>query len=308
MAVFNYDYKTHGNPIPPSEASLPTATAEYFLHVTDDIPRHLEGIAFDKTGENMYFNCTDIGRVYRYNFASKELKEIWTDDTVRAFGLKIHQDGRIFVACFGRSRQPGLIILSPEGEELEYNLKGKYIDDLCFMKDGSFFVSEFTGDVFNRCGGVYHVSADMKTITPYAVGLAAPNGVALSPDEKTLWITEYNGGQVLRTPIGGGWGSVCYHTTGSHGPDSCEVDADGNLYVSMTFQGRILVLNRDGFPIGQVIMPEREQGKNLLSTHATVRPGTKELYISCSDDIFGGSWIMKSEAFAEPNMKAFQFI
>lgn len=308
MSVFNYDYKTNGNPIPPSEAALPTATAEYFLHVTDTIPRHLEGICFDKTGENMYFNCTDIGRVYRYNFASKELKEIWTDDTVRAFGLKVHQDGRIFVACFGRSREPGLIILSPEGEELEHNLKGMRIDDLCFMKDGSFFVSEFIGDVFNRTGGVYHVSADMKTVKPYAVGLAAPNGVALSPDEKTLWITEYNGGQVLRTPIGGGWGSVCYHTTGAHGPDSCETDADGNLYISMTFQGRILVLNRDGFPIGQVLMPEREQGKNLISTHATVRPGTKELYISCSDDTFGGSWVMKSEAFAGPNMDAFQFI
>lgn len=55
-------------------------------------------------------------------------------------------------------------------------------------------------------------------------------------------------------------------------------------------------------------MPDRDKGRNLIGTHATVRPGTRELYISCSDDETDeGSWIMKAEAFAEPNMDAFPF-
>ena len=123
-----------------------------------------------------------------------------------------------------------------------------------------------------------------------------------------LWITEYNGGRLLRGPTGGGWSSTPYAFTGYHGPDSCETDGDGNLYVALTFQGRILIFNRDGFPIGQVLMPDRDKGRNLIGTHATVRPGTRELYISCSDDETDeGSWIMKAEAFAEPNMNAFPF-
>ena len=307
MSVFQYDYKTNCNPIPPAEASLPTVTAEYFLKVTDMIPHHLEGISFDATGENMFFCATDIGRIYKYNFASRELKQIWVDDGVRSFGVKIHQDGRIFACCFPRSKPAGVIILSPEGEEIEHILKGWPIDDLCFDKSGGFYVSKFIGNVWERIGGIYYVTPDMKSVNPYIENLACPNGVALSPDESILWVTEYNGGQLLRTPIAGGWGSTPYHYTGYHGPDSCEIDGDGNLYVAMTFQGRILIHNRDGFPIGQVLMPEREVGKNLISTHATVRPGTKELYITCSDDTFGGSWIMKSEAFAGPHMGAFQF-
>ena len=31
MGVFNYDYATNCNPIPPSEAALPTVTAEEFV-------------------------------------------------------------------------------------------------------------------------------------------------------------------------------------------------------------------------------------------------------------------------------------
>ncbi len=305
MAVFKYDYKTNCNPIPPAEQGLPTVTAERFLHVTDVIPHHLEGVCFDQTGENMYFCATDIGRVYHYNFVRQELKEIWKDAGLRSFGLKRHRDGRLFVACFGRTREPGLVILSPDGKEMAHELRGMELDDFCFCADGSFYTANFIGNIYDRVGKVFHVSSDCQTVTMHAANLAGPNGIALSPDEKILWITEYCGGRLLRTPVGGGWGSAPYAFTGYHGPDSCEIDGNGNLYVAMTFQGRILIFNRDGFPIGQVLMPERELGKNLISTHATVRPGTKELYITCSDDSFGGSWIMRSEAFAEPCMTSF---
>lgn len=298
MAIFNYDYKTQCNPIPPSEQGLLTVTAEPFLHVTDIVPRHLEGVCFDQSGENMYFCSTDIGRVYHYNFAEKELNEIWTEPGVRSFGLKRHPDGRLFVTCFPQGKTGGLYILSPEGSLIETALEGISIDDVAFCADNSFYASEFIGDVFNRSGCIYKVSANLKTVTPHIPNLAAPNGIALSTDERVLWITEYNGGQLLRTPVNGGWSGVCYSFTGWHGPDSCEIDSDDNLYVAMTFQGRILIFNRDGFPIGQVLMPDRETGHNLLSTHATMRPGTKELYITCSDDTYGGSWIFRSESFA----------
>ena len=186
MSVFQYDYKTNCNPIPPHEQGLMTVTAEKFLHVTDTIPHHLEGVCFDETGENMYFCATDIGRVYHYNFASKELKQIWSDEGVRSFGLKRHKDGRLFVACFGGTKEPGLIILSPEGEELAHELKGWELDDFCFCSDGSFFAAHFVGNVYDRIGDVLHVSADCKTVTPRLQNLAGPNGIALSPDEKTL--------------------------------------------------------------------------------------------------------------------------
>ena len=49
------------------------------------------------------------------------------------------------------------------------------------------------GNVGGGIGGVYYVSPDLKTITPLLEHLLSPNGVALSKDEKVVWITESNG-------------------------------------------------------------------------------------------------------------------
>lgn len=56
-------------------------------------------------------------------------------------------------------------------------------------------------------------------------------------------------------------------------------DADGNVYVAMYGQGRVMVFNKNGIPIGQIVLPGREQGKNLLSTSLAIRPGGRELYV-----------------------------
>jgi sugar lactone lactonase YvrE len=42
----------------------------------------------------------------------------------------------------------------------------------------------------NLKGGVYYVSPDFKSITPVIQNLAVANGVALSTDEKTLWVLD----------------------------------------------------------------------------------------------------------------------
>ena len=71
-------------------------------------------------------------------------------------------------------------------------------------------------------------------------------------------------------------------------------------------QGRVVILNRDGYPCGQILMPNREVGHNLCGAHATVKPGTRDCYIACSDDNGNeGSWIMKAPAFAEGCRTAF---
>ena len=42
----------------------------------------------------------------------------------------------------------------------------------------------------NPKGGVYYVSPDFKTVTPVIQNISVANGVALSTDEKVLWVTE----------------------------------------------------------------------------------------------------------------------
>ena len=86
-------------------------------------------------------------------------------------------------------------------------------------------------------------------MTPVLLNLAVANGIALSTDERTLWVTETNANRLHRVdlledgvtiaPFGA---SIPYYFTGHEGPDSCCIDADDNLYVAMYGQGRVLVL------------------------------------------------------------------
>lgn len=44
-------------------------------------------------------------------------------------------------------------------------------------------------------------------------------------------------------------------------------------------QGRVLGFNKNGIPIGQVLLPGRDEGHNLQSTNMAIRPDTKDLYL-----------------------------
>ena len=61
--------------------------------------------------------------------------------------------------------------------------------------------------------------------------------------------------------------TIPYYFTGHEGPDSCCIDSDDNLYVAMYGQGRVLVFNKRGYPIGQILIPGRDEGHMLRSTH-----------------------------------------
>ena len=101
---------------------------------------------------------------------------------------------------------------------------------------------------------------------------------------KELWVTEFSRNLLHRVqlvdpttiaPIGT---AIAYHFTGP-APDSMRSDSDGNLYVAMYGQGRVLVFNSNGIPIGQVLLPGRDEGHNLQSTNMAIRPGTNDLVI-----------------------------
>lgn len=124
-------------------------------------------------------------------------------------------------------------------------------------------------------------------------GLASPNGLALSPDETVLWVTETTGGRLMRFELSADgmqvapYGSYpAYHFIGKPGPDSCSLD-DGILYVALYRQGRFMAFQEDGYPIGQILLPGREKGRNLYSTHCKLRPGTQELYLCASSGPVG---------------------
>lgn len=295
-----------------SEKDLQIITAEKFVKAYDE-SFTLEGPIFDRNGD-LYFTSTMGHAILKVDMKSEQVSVIYHEEGIRPGAVKIHKDGRLFIAMNTNEVLGGVMVMNPDGSDAHYIIRGYCVNDMVFDKNGGFYFNDFQGTARNPSGGVYYVEPDYMHITQFCGNLCSPNGIALSVNEDVLWVTEMKAQQLHRFDLDYGWGgelsTIPYRFTGYLGPDSCEVDADDNLYVAMPEQGRILVFNYYGSPIGQINMPGREQGKFLFPTHTMVKPGTKDVYITCRDtskDGCEGAWIMRAGAYAEGNENAYQF-
>ncbi len=135
-------------------------------------------------------------------------------------------------------------------------------NDLVFSADGGFWFTDL-GKVRARDmdrGGVYHARADGSAISVVAAPAMTPNGIALSPDGRTLYYAETEGarlwafeieapGRLRKLP----WpspqgGRMVTAAPGGHYQrfDSIAVDALGNICVATLLHGGITVVSPDG--------------------------------------------------------------
>jgi lactonase len=292
-------------PIPPDLVSLPTIKAEPWLQVDTDTDMTLEGPSFDRQG-NLYASSVRQGKIFKIT-PQKQVSVIFENKSIVTNGTASHKDGRLFVACMTGE----LLSMDTNGKNVKsviptYEGKRIAMNDLVFDSKGNLFVTDFTGNVSNPTGGVYHLAApDYTTVTQVLRNLWTANGVSLSPDGKVLWVGETLRNTVIRaelspdgiTPNPRAGVSFPYYSTGAPGgPDSNRVDAEGNLYQALIFQGRVVVLNDRGIPIANIIVPGRDEGKHLKTANLAIKPGSREAYLCASGE--GGAWLYKFEPLA----------
>jgi lactonase len=120
-----------------------------------------------------------------------------------------------------------------------------------------------------------------------------------------LWITEFSRNLLHRVDLADSTtialiGTAIPYRFIGPAPDSMRADSDGNVYVATYGQGRVLVLNKNGIPIGQILLPGRDEGHNLESTNMAIKPGTNDLYIVTNDGNGGqGATIFHAKVFAK---------
>lgn len=161
-------------------------------------------------------------------------------------------------------------------------------NDLVFLPDGSFF---FTDPPYGLKGrdrdpakqlsfdGVFHYK-DGK-LTPIITNLTLPNGIALSPDNKTLYVNNSGPSErVIAYPLHAD-GSVgaprdLIDFTGKEGPgvpDGMKIDSRGNIWT--TGPGGIRILTPEGKVLGQILLPEAAAnlawGGNGTTLYVTAR-------------------------------------
>jgi gluconolactonase len=188
-------------------------------------------------------------------------------------GLALDAEGRVTINQHGHRR---VIRIEKTGAVtvLADRYNGKRLNspnDLVYRSDGTLF---FTDPPFGLpkafddprkdlpFSGTYALSPDGR-LRLVAQDLAGPNGLALSPDERFLYVGNWDPKKkvVMRYPVNAdgslGDGRVFFDMTAAPGEDALDgvkVDLRGNVYVSGP--GGLWILSPDGMHLGTIVTPE----------------------------------------------------
>ena len=305
--VFFKEYTPHApprpaSPLPPAERALPAVQAKLWMPVTRE-GGFLEGAQFERSGSLLV--CDMQARsVLRIAPDGSTLRTALQFDEWRPSGPALLADGRLLTAASDWRGSGAILAVNADGSTSTIVGKdaGYVPNDLAPGAGGGLYFSCSRGAPGQPAGGVYYLAPDMH-ITPIIPNMNVANGVALSPDGSVLWATEYGRALLHRVELDGATGvrpfgaSTPWHFSGAKGPDSMRVDAQGNVYVALYGQGRVLIFNPQGIPVGQVLLEGRDAGRYLLSSSLAIAPSTAEMYIAASSED-GASAIFRAPALA----------
>jgi gluconolactonase len=261
-----------------------------------------EGPAADKDG-NVYFSDIPNERIHKVDKDGK--LSIFREKSNRANGLKVNAKGEV-VACEMAGR---VVAISPDGKNVRV-LADKYDgkpfnapNDLVLDKQGGVY---FTDPTFGAPkplpqgkAAVYYIAADGK-VTRLIDDLTQPNGVILSPDEKTLYVIPTGPAEMMAYPVEApgklGKGRVfctLQDKAGKKGTggDGCTIDTKGNLYI--TSQIGIQVFDPTGKFLGAIAFPEQPAnvtfgGSDMKTLFVTARSSLYTVRMEATGHVFPG--------------------
>lgn len=215
----------------------------------------LEGPSFDREGR-LY--CTDIpfGRILRID--GKGEFTVVAEYDGEPNGLKIHSDGRIFIA----DQKQGILVLDPERGKPEpfliraglERLKGP--NDLHFAPDGTlYFTDQGQTGLHDPTGRLIRVGTDGK-IDVLLDNVPSPNGLVLNPAGNILYLAVTRANAVWRVPLGAGGGvskvGTFIQLSGGGGPDGLAIDEEGNLAIAHAGLGSVWLFSPEGEPLYRI--------------------------------------------------------
>lgn len=218
-----------------------------------------EGPAWHPDGY-LLFSDLQLNRIHKWS--DKEGVEIWREPSSYANGLALDLEGRL-ICCEGSSRRVtrterdgSIIILAHSYDSKRLNTP----NDLVFRSDGVVF---FTDPVWALLllgpeldfKGVYMLKPGDKPVL-LVNDMEEPNGIGLSPDEKTLYVVDTKRKHVRSFNIGVddslSGGEIFVEDIAS--ADGMTTDTKGYIYVSG--HDGVTVCDQKGARLGLVETPE----------------------------------------------------
>ena len=213
---------------------------------------YIEGPTFDQEG-NLYIVDIAFGLIFQ--ISPKGLVKLLVEYDGEPNGLKIHQDGRIFVA----DHKNGLMLLDPISASVKpfierYKTESfKGLNDLVFSKQGKlYFTDQGQSGLQDPTGRVFCLDTQGH-LHCLLNNVPSPNGIALNADENFLYIAATRANSVWRAMLLPD-GSITrvgnfIQLSGGSGPDGLVLDQAGNLYVAHAGLGTVWKFSTQGEPL-----------------------------------------------------------
>jgi gluconolactonase len=242
----------------------------------------LEGPSFDRDG-NLYVVDVAWGRIFRISPTAQF--ELVVEYDGEPNGLKIHRDGRIFVADYRR----GIMLLDPVRGRIEPYLDRaviepfKGINDLVFASNGDlYFTDQGLTGLHDPTGRLFRLRASGR-LDLLLDCIPSPNGLVLSLDETSVFVNVTRANSVWRVPLleDGTPYKVgeFIRLSGGGGPDGLAMDEKGNLAVAHLGLGCVWLFSHLGEPLARI-----RSCTGLATTNVAYGgPGGKRLYITESE-------------------------
>jgi gluconolactonase len=272
-----------------------------------------EGPAVDAEG-NVFFSDIQNNRIMKR--ATDGTLSVWRADSGRANGNMFDAEGRL-VTCEGAEFGPGgrrrmtrtdmktgtVEVLTDRFEGRRYNSP----NDLVIDGAGRiYFTDPRYGDPSGRemdVEAIYRIEPDGKvTRVLQQPAVQKPNGITLSPDNRTLYVVDSNptpGGnrKIWAFDIGGGGAPsgqrLVYDFAPGRGGDGMRIDVQGNLWIAAGVQRArnpnettdiptgVYVVSPGGRMLGRIPVPE-----DAITNLAFGGPDLKTLYIVAGKTLF----------------------
>jgi gluconolactonase len=245
-----------------------------------------EGPVWDRAGQRLLWSDVPANTIYQWGEKEEGHKVFMTPSGYTGVtsgygepgsnGLTFDAQGRLLCCEHGDRR---VSALTPGGGKITLadRYDGKRFNspnDLCVHSSGAIY---FTDPPYGLPGkekdakretpwfGVYRIETD-GTVTLLSKECDRPNGIALSPDEKTLYVAQSHGPQPhifawdIRADGSLGPRRTLFDATELAAqypgmPDGMKVDKDGNIWT--TGPGGVLVLSPEGKLLGHILTGQR---------------------------------------------------
>ncbi len=254
----------------------------------ETIHSYLEGPSFDREG-NLY--CVDIPYARIFRVSPKGEFAVVAEYEGEPNSLKIHKDGRVFVA----DRLHGILLLDAASGKMtpvvdEVAGEGfKGINDFVFGRNGDiYFTDQGNSSMNDPSGRVFRWRAKDGELELILDKVPGPNGIALNPSETLLFVNVTRMNNVWRIPLlpeggimqlGAKIGIFIQLTGSLSGPDGLAIDSDGGLAVCHSGLGSVWLFSKLGEPLYRI-----KSCRGIRTTNCAFGgPDFKTLYITESE-------------------------